>query len=96
MKEHEWITEERETNFIGSWTINRCINCGAICVDLFRKKNPNKPKRIRLEGANINLPDDCDEALRITQEYWERQGSDKQKYKKYRELYKNEKKKYSK
>ena len=94
MKEHEWITEERETNFIGSWTINRCVNCGGISVDLFRRKT-NRPRKIKLEGSDLYLPQDCDEAQKITQEYWQKQGNNKEKYKQFRELYKNEKKKYS-
>ena len=95
MREHEWIEEERETNFIGTWTIKRCINCGGICVDIFRK-NVNKPRRIKLEGSDVYLPQDCEEAERITQEHWQKQGNNKEKYKQFRELYKKDKNKYSK
>lgn len=73
MKSHEWETQTFDGGHVGDFDITTCKNCGGMIADIFFSLKWNKnPKRIIIPGTRVALPQDCDEALKTMQTYWEK------------------------
>lgn len=90
MVEHEWVEQEVDGGYVGTYDIYYCKNCGGQIVDIFwNNKKVNRPRRVRIPGTNVYLTNDCEESLKIMQTYWEKEGKKKPPL----SLYKRKKKK---
>lgn len=73
MTAHDWEVHWLDGGHVGDYDIHICKNCGGMIADILFAINKNKtPRRIVIPGTNVTLPQDCDEALKKMQTYWEK------------------------
>ena len=79
MIEHEWVKEEVDGFYLGSFEIARCKNCGGIAIERMSFFG-TKVKKIKIPSTNKYLTEDCEESLKIMQTYWEKASKKKSLY----------------